>query len=74
VFFGFYVAALCNLGFTICGSYIEQVWPPLVYSKQGATQEFETFSTGTTEMQWRIKGGAGWAAARVPQHLGGPNP
>jgi len=25
------VATLCNLGFTICGSYIEQVWPPLVY-------------------------------------------
>jgi len=22
-----YVAALCNLVFTICGSYIEQVWP-----------------------------------------------
>jgi len=28
----FYVAALCNLGFTICGSYIEQVWPPLIYA------------------------------------------
>ena len=26
----FYVAALCNLGFTICGSHIEQVWPPLL--------------------------------------------
>jgi len=23
-----YVAALCNLGFTIWGSYMEQVWPP----------------------------------------------
>jgi len=23
---------LCNLGFTICGSYIEQVWPPLLYA------------------------------------------
>jgi len=32
VFLDFYVAALCNLGFTICGSYTEQVWPPLVYS------------------------------------------
>jgi len=31
VFLEFYVAALCNLGFTICGSYIEQVWPPLAY-------------------------------------------
>jgi len=25
-------AALCNLGFTICGSYIEQVWLSLAYS------------------------------------------
>jgi len=25
VFLDFYVAALCNLGFAICGSYIEQV-------------------------------------------------
>jgi len=32
VFSDFYVAALCNLGFTICGSYIEQVWPTLVYN------------------------------------------
>jgi len=23
-------AALCNLVFTICGSYIEQVWPPVI--------------------------------------------
>jgi len=30
-FLDFYVAALCNLGFTICGSYMEQVWPPLEY-------------------------------------------
>jgi len=29
VFLYFYVAALCNLVFTICGSYIQQVWPPL---------------------------------------------
>jgi len=29
VFLDFYVAALSNLRFTICGSYIEQVWPPL---------------------------------------------
>jgi len=28
-FLDFYVAALCNLGFRICGSYIGQVWPPL---------------------------------------------
>jgi len=34
VFLDFYVAALCNLGFTIWGSCIEQVWAPLVYSKQ----------------------------------------
>jgi len=27
-----YVAALCNLGFTKCGSYMEQVWPPLHYT------------------------------------------
>jgi len=27
----FMFAALCNLGFTICGSYIEQVWPPPLY-------------------------------------------
>jgi len=32
VFLAFYVAALCNLGFTICGSYIEQVLaPPDIY-------------------------------------------
>jgi len=31
VFLDFYVEALSNLGFTICGSYIEQVWPPLKY-------------------------------------------
>jgi len=31
VFLDFYVAALCNLGFTICGSYTEQVWPALPY-------------------------------------------
>jgi len=30
VFSNFYVAALDNLGFTICGSFIEQIWPPLV--------------------------------------------
>jgi len=29
VYLNFYVAAQCNLGFTISGSYIEQVWPPL---------------------------------------------
>jgi len=29
VFLDFYVAAHRNLGFTICGSYIEQVWPLL---------------------------------------------
>jgi len=23
---------------------------------------------------WWIKGGADWASARGPQHLGGPNP
>jgi len=33
VFLDFYLAALCNMGFTICGSYIEQVWSPLTYSK-----------------------------------------
>ena len=31
LFSDLYVAALCNLGFTICGSYMEQVWPSLVY-------------------------------------------
>jgi len=31
VFLDIYVAAHFNLGFTICGSNIEQVWPPLVY-------------------------------------------
>ena len=31
VFLDFYDAALCKLGFTICGSYIEQVQPPLPY-------------------------------------------
>jgi len=31
VFLDFCVAALCNLGFTIYGSNIEQVWSPLVY-------------------------------------------
>jgi len=29
VFSDIYVAALCNSHFTICGSYMEQVWPPL---------------------------------------------
>jgi len=29
VFLDFNVTALCNLGFTTCGSYMEQVWPPL---------------------------------------------
>jgi len=24
-------AALCNLDFIICGSYIQEVWPPLLY-------------------------------------------
>jgi len=32
VFLDFYVAALCNLGFTIRGLYIKQVRPPLLYS------------------------------------------
>ena len=31
VFLDFYVAVLCNVDFTICGSYMEQVWPHLVY-------------------------------------------
>jgi len=31
-FLDFYVAALCNLSFMICGSYIEQVWTPLLYA------------------------------------------
>jgi len=30
VFSDFYVAALCNLCVTICGSYMEQVLPPLL--------------------------------------------
>jgi len=29
MFLYFYVAALYNLGFTICSSYMDQVWPPL---------------------------------------------
>jgi len=29
VFLDFHVAALSNLAFTICGSYIEHVWPTL---------------------------------------------
>jgi len=32
MFLDFYVAALCNLGFTICSSYIEQVRPPPPYN------------------------------------------
>ena len=32
MFLDFYVAAFCNLGFAICGSCMEQVWPPLVWS------------------------------------------
>jgi len=28
----FYVVALCDLGFTLCGSYTEQLWPPLAYN------------------------------------------
>jgi len=31
VFLDFYVAAFCNLSFTICGSHMEQVWPHLAY-------------------------------------------
>jgi len=27
-----YVAALCNLDFPLCGSYMELVWPPLLYA------------------------------------------
>jgi len=27
VFLHFYATVLCNLGFAICGSYTEQVWP-----------------------------------------------
>jgi len=37
VFSDFYVAALCNLCFTTCGSYMEQVWPPLLYSIRAVT-------------------------------------
>jgi len=33
VFLDFYVAALSNLDFKNCGSYIEHVWPPLYYRK-----------------------------------------
>jgi len=29
VFLDFYVVARCSLGFTICGSYMEQVWQHL---------------------------------------------
>ena len=32
MFLDFHVAALCNLGFTICSSYKKQVWPALVYN------------------------------------------
>jgi len=32
VFLDFYVTAHCNLGFAVCGSYIQPVWPPLVYT------------------------------------------
>jgi len=32
VFLDFYAAALCNLRFKRCGSYMEQVWPPLQLS------------------------------------------
>jgi len=50
VFLDFYVAALCNLGFTICGSYIEQVWPPLLYTfpkdlQYGCEAEFFSMMT-----------------------------
>ena len=31
VFSDFYIAPVCNLGFAISGSHIEQVWPRLVY-------------------------------------------
>jgi len=31
VFLDFYVAALSNPGFGICGSYIQQVWSPLLF-------------------------------------------
>jgi len=34
VYLDFYDAALCNLGFMICGSYKELVWPPLLYTKR----------------------------------------
>jgi len=36
------------MGFTICGSYIEQVWPPLAYMLMGTY----------LWVQGRIKGGA----------------
>ena len=39
MFLDFYVVvtALRNLGFKICGSYIQQVWPPLVYNVPSPT-------------------------------------
>jgi len=32
LFLDFSAEDLCNLGSAICGSYVEQVWPPLLYT------------------------------------------
>ena len=41
VFSDFNVAALCNLGFTMSSSYVEQVWPSLIYMRSGKAQTKE---------------------------------
>jgi len=49
VFLDFYVGALSNLGYTICGSYTEQVWPPLAYSNKNEENGNDTVH----KIQWK---------------------
>jgi len=47
VLLDFYVADLCTLGFTICSSYIEQVWPPLLLDISTFIHSFILFGNQT---------------------------
>jgi len=49
VFLDFYVAAFFKLDFTICGSYKEQVWPPLDYNMYPPPPPFTKLFTNANE-------------------------
>jgi len=42
-FLDFHVAALCDLCFTICNSYIEQVWPPMLYTTKPGVHNLQLY-------------------------------